>query len=166
MRNKRNIAQSPDVHDTSQATNRHFTNSTTTFEQLMGYYGMAGTRCNATVYDAGGRIKHSMYNIAASHTLSKVAPSDTALVLWDNAADLEDMATSEPTTIRCSESRGQGPRAKLVLEYKPAGSTDMTLPTRNTIGTIKIVALTNDKFTNNTSTSTRRLTSGRTCISA
>ena len=131
------------VHETSATTNKHQTASTTTFGQLMHYYGMPGTRCNATAYERG-QIKHIMYNISQGHAISKVASSGTILVLWDNASRPEDMAT----TLWCGESREQGPRAKVAIEYEPAACDATELPMRNTISTVKVGPLTDDKFTN------------------
>ena len=47
------------VHETSATTNRHRALSTAPFDQDMRYYGVAGTRCNATAYE-NGQIKHSL----------------------------------------------------------------------------------------------------------
>ena len=131
------------VHETSATTNKHQTASTTTFGQLMHYYGMPGTRCNATAYESG-RIKHSLYNILQGHAISKVASSGTALALWDNASRLEDMAT----TLWCGENREQRPRAKVAIEYELAACDATKPPMRNTIGTTKVGGLTDGKFTN------------------
>ena len=92
------------VHETAATTNNHQTLSTTTFGQLMHYYGMPGTRCNVTTYE-NGQIKHSLYSTSQGHAISKVASSGTVLVLWDNASRPEDMST----TLWCGESREQGP---------------------------------------------------------
>jgi hypothetical protein len=81
------------VHETSDTTNKHHAASTTTFGDLMQYYGMAPGRCNATVY-ASGQIKHSLYDIAQGNPISRLAPSDKVLVIWDNASRPEDMATT------------------------------------------------------------------------
>ena len=130
------------VHETSETTNKHQAASTTTFGMLMHYYGMSGTRCNATAYGSG-RIKHSMYDISADLPISKSASSGTVLVLWDNASRLGDMTT----TLWCGERRELGPRARVTIEYQLAACDDTEPPMRSTIGTIKVGALTDDKFT-------------------
>ena len=112
------------VHEAATTTKRHQILSRTTFGQLMHYvyYGMPGTRCNATAYE-DGQIKHSLYSMSQGHAISKVAFSGTVLVLWDNASRPEDMAT----TLWFEESREQGPRAKVAVEYELA-ACDATQP--------------------------------------
>ena len=130
------------VHETTATTNKHQTTSTTTFGMLMRYYGMSGARCNATAYNSG-QIKHSMYDIPSSLPIGRLAPSGTVLVLWDNASQLKNMTT----TLWCGESREQGPRAKVVIEYQLAACDETEPPMRNTIGTIKVGALMDGNFT-------------------
>ena len=84
-----------------------------------------------------------MYDIPSSLPISRVAPSGTVLVLWDNASQLKDMTT----TLWCGESREQGPRAKVVIEYQLAACDETEPPMRNTIGTIKVGALIDGNFT-------------------
>ena len=131
------------VHETSDTTNEHHAASTTTFGDLMQYYGMAPGRCNAIAY-ASGQIKHSLYDIAPGSPISRLAPSGTVLVIWDNASRPEDMAT----TLWCGESREHGPRATVAVEYQLAACDATEPPMRNTIGTVKIGSLVDGRFTN------------------
>ena len=131
------------MHETSDTTNKHHAASTTTFGDLMQYYGMAPDRCNATAY-VSWLIKHSLYDIAPGSPISRLAPSGTVLVIWDNASRPEDMASN----LWCEESREHGPRAKVAVEYQLAACDATEPPMRNTIGTVKVGSLVDGRFTN------------------
>ena len=52
------------------------------------------------------------------------------------------------TTLWCGETREHGPRATVAVEYQLAACDATEPPMRNTIGTVKVGSLIDDRFTN------------------